>query len=119
MNARIVVAAAIVAGAFAMTSIAGAGPIAATQHVTITTKSDTDHFALSATARGDNALPRRCTTVDTRQRAVLNIGGTSGGGPGYMRFCGPARAVVRGATIRSTAATAATALPRLDGCTSA
>ncbi len=47
------------------------------------------------TAHGDVAVPRNCTTVDTRQRAVLSIGVDSNGGPAYTRFCGPARAVVK------------------------
>jgi hypothetical protein len=47
------------------------------------------------TTYGEGAIPRNCTTADTRQRAVLNIGVDSSGGPAYMRFCGPARAVVR------------------------
>ena len=53
--------------------------------------------ALAAWASsGDVAVPRKCTLADTRERAILQtaIDPTSGG-PAYMRFCGPAHAVVR------------------------
>ena len=46
------------------------------------------------TARDTVVVPRHCTAVDTRQRAVL-ITGNQPGGHAYTRICGPARAVVR------------------------
>ena len=49
------------------------------------------------TARGDVTVPRNCTAVETRQRAVLTTEdpGDRSGAPAYFRYCGPAHAVVR------------------------
>src|SRR5215475_6588650 len=49
------------------------------------------------TAQRDVAVPRNCTAVETRQRAVLTAEDPTDGsrGPAYARYCGPARAVVR------------------------
>jgi hypothetical protein len=50
MNGRIVTTAIVLAAAFAVTSLAAAGPTASRQHFTIVAKGDTDHFVLTANA---------------------------------------------------------------------
>jgi hypothetical protein len=49
------------------------------------------------TAQGDVTVPRHCTALETRQRAVLTTEDTTdgSGAPAYFRYCGHAHAVVR------------------------
>ena len=47
------------------------------------------------TSANPATVPRACSPTDKQTRAVLTTGSYSKGGPGYARFCGPGRAVVR------------------------
>jgi hypothetical protein len=51
----------------------------------------------SAVGRGDLPAPPHCTATDNGKQAILHIPtpGLPGGHPLYVRFCGPAQAVVR------------------------
>jgi hypothetical protein len=38
--------------------------------------------------------PRNCTAADTKRQAFITSGAFNNGGPGYVRACGPSRAVI-------------------------